>query len=221
MQKINEMPYVVKNEVVKKLEATEEYKQLWQLFEYADLNLEDAEVRASVNNEHETVEDDGFIHVSRGNLHFVEHLGQDRKILKRDIKAVEREVDSFINNHLEGLFKAFNEKAWLVINKVESQARDINNQQKHIDNLEEKARQAQQCVEDAEKELKAMVYEAINGEKKFDDLDREELMTNLFAEFEVKGDKAQRAFNKAWDLGHADGNAEIRNEFFDLVDLIK
>jgi hypothetical protein len=33
--------------------------------------------------------------------------------------------------------------------------------------------------------------------------------------------KRHRAFELAWDKGHANGLEEVYNEFYDLVDLIK
>lgn len=44
---------------------------------------------------------------------------------------------------------------------------------------------------------------------------------SLFKDFEVSGEKAEKAYKLAYDRGHSAGNEEIREEFADLIDLIK
>jgi len=50
----------------------------------------------------------------------------------------------------------------------------------------------------------------------------EEFVNDLFEEFGV-GDnlKRHKAFELAWEKGHANGLEEVYNEFYDLVELIK
>ena len=50
----------------------------------------------------------------------------------------------------------------------------------------------------------------------------EEFINDLFENFNVSDNpKRHRAFELAWDKGHANGPEEVYNEFYDLVDLIK
>jgi Fic family protein len=51
---------------------------------------------------------------------------------------------------------------------------------------------------------------------------QEEFINDLFEEFGV-GDNAKRhkAFDLAWEKGHASGYSEVYSEFYDLVELIK
>jgi hypothetical protein len=51
---------------------------------------------------------------------------------------------------------------------------------------------------------------------------QEEFINDLFEEFGV-GDNTKRhkAFDLAWEKGHASGYSEVYNEFYDLVELIK
>jgi hypothetical protein len=49
-----------------------------------------------------------------------------------------------------------------------------------------------------------------------------EFINDLFENFNVSDNpKRHRAFELAWDKGHASGLEEVYNEFYDLVDLIK
>jgi hypothetical protein len=51
---------------------------------------------------------------------------------------------------------------------------------------------------------------------------RGEFINDLFEDFNVSDNpKRHRAFELAWDKGHASGPEEVYNEFCDLVDLIK
>ena len=50
----------------------------------------------------------------------------------------------------------------------------------------------------------------------------EEFVNDLFENFNVTDNpKRQKAFDLAWEKGHANGLEEVYNEFYDLVDLIK
>ena len=51
---------------------------------------------------------------------------------------------------------------------------------------------------------------------------KEEFVNDLFEEFGV-GDnlKRHKAFDLAWEKGHANGLEEVYNEFYDLVELIR
>jgi len=221
MQRINQMPYLVRESVVGQIEKLETYKAIEDKLQWAELNLEDVDVSPTVEARHDVYEDDGFVHVNRGHLHFSEYLGQERKILKRDIKAVEREIDLFIESLEDDLFAQLNTEAWGIVSKVEMAADLIMRQQKAIDEAVEAVDKARAAKNSAERKLHELVYEAINGDKPFESLDRPGLMMHLFNEFEVKGDKAKAAFNKAWEIGHSNGNHEVRNEFLDLVELLK
>ncbi len=49
-----------------------------------------------------------------------------------------------------------------------------------------------------------------------------EFINDLFEDFNVSDNpKRHRAFELAWDKGHAYGLEEVYNKFYDLVDLIK
>ena len=50
----------------------------------------------------------------------------------------------------------------------------------------------------------------------------EEFVNDLFEEFGVTDNpKRHKAFELAWEKGHANGFEEVYNEFYDLVELIK
>jgi len=50
----------------------------------------------------------------------------------------------------------------------------------------------------------------------------EEFVNDLFENFNVTDNpKRQKAFDLAWEKGHANGLEEVYNEFYDLVELIK
>ncbi len=50
----------------------------------------------------------------------------------------------------------------------------------------------------------------------------EEFVNDLFEKFNVTDNpKRQKAFDLAWEKGHANGLEEVYNEFYDLVELIK
>ena len=50
----------------------------------------------------------------------------------------------------------------------------------------------------------------------------EEFVNDLFENFNVTNNpKRQKAFDLAWEKGHANGLEEVYNEFYDLVELIK
>jgi predicted nucleic acid-binding protein len=50
----------------------------------------------------------------------------------------------------------------------------------------------------------------------------EEFVNDLFEEFGVTDNpKRHKAFQVAWEKGHANGFEEVYNEFYDLVELIK
>jgi hypothetical protein len=50
----------------------------------------------------------------------------------------------------------------------------------------------------------------------------EEFVNDLFEEFGVSDNpKRDKAFELAWEKGHANGLEEVYNEFYDLVELIK
>jgi hypothetical protein len=50
----------------------------------------------------------------------------------------------------------------------------------------------------------------------------EEFVNDLFEEFGVTDNpKRHKAFDLAWEKGHANGLEEVYNEFYDLVELIK
>ncbi len=50
----------------------------------------------------------------------------------------------------------------------------------------------------------------------------EEFVNDLFEEFGVSDNpKRHKAFDLAWEKGHANGLEEVYNQFYDLVELIK
>ena len=50
----------------------------------------------------------------------------------------------------------------------------------------------------------------------------EEFVNDLFENFNVTNNpKRQKAFDLAWEKGHANGLEEVYNEFYDLVELIE
>jgi 3-hydroxyacyl-CoA dehydrogenase len=50
----------------------------------------------------------------------------------------------------------------------------------------------------------------------------EEFVNDLFENFNVTNNpKKQKAFDLAWEKGHANGLEEVYNEFYDLVELIQ
>ena len=51
---------------------------------------------------------------------------------------------------------------------------------------------------------------------------RDQRMENLFSEYpDVPRDKLEKVWEKAYEMGHSSGFNEVRNYFYDLIDLVQ
>lgn len=212
--------YTAQYEARKVVEGSDEFKALESLLESFDgveSNLDDPFIYVELEAKDEVVEDDGNVHVTRGHVRVGDSLGQERKILKRDEKAVAAKVDEWLaNDRVAAAVEAVNKVVADVNSRLATY--DVNALTEAIDDAEAEVDAAEAKKAEAEQALRAYFVNA----KPVAAMNYDELKDHCAKKYNMVGHpKLDAVFTKAWDEGHSEGCEQVEQEFIDLAELVK